>query len=249
MEASRSRNRALESLGKQAERRLAAARRLVAAREGTIAWLRERNGRLRAAVGRATELIASLREKNARLRAEVRDLTSVNAALASRVETLQAQLDKLRSTRSVLSKALYGSKSERQKKPGTGRKRGQQPRHRRARGAPSAPASGRRRNVATRRRMRAYVRVAASPMPPTASGAPLSSEIDVEAYENTIVRPRWRRTCECASSPRDVTPRLRWRGCSTTRPTGSASGCACSTNASSAAVPCIGSRPGWPIWG
>ena len=42
-------------------------------------------------------------------------------------------------------------------------------------GAPSAPASGRRRNVATRRRMRAYVRVAASPMPPTASGAPLSS--------------------------------------------------------------------------
>ena len=30
-------------------------------------------------------------------------------------------------------------------------------------------------------------------------------EIDVEAYENTIVRPRWRRSCECASSPRDVT--------------------------------------------
>ena len=147
VEASRSRNRALESLGKQAERRLAAARQ-------------------------ATELIASLREKNARLRAEVRDLTSVNAALASRVETLQAQLDKLRSTRSVLSKALYGSKSERQKKPGTGAPSSAAPP---GTGAPSAPASGRRRNVATRRRMRAYVRVAASPMPPTASGAPLSS--------------------------------------------------------------------------
>ena len=114
------------SLRKQFDRQLAAARRLVETREGTIAWLRERNGRMRAAVVRATELIASLREKNGRLRAEVRDLTAENAALAERVETLQAQLDRLRSTRSVLSKALYGSKSERQKRPGTGRKRGQQ---------------------------------------------------------------------------------------------------------------------------
>ena len=116
--------RVAESLRKQAERRLAAARRLVQAREGTIAWLRERNDRLRAAVVRATALIASLREKNARLRAEVRDLKEENAALASRAETLQAQIDRMRSTRSVLSKALYGSRSERQKKPATGRNRG-----------------------------------------------------------------------------------------------------------------------------
>ena len=118
--------RVAESLRKQFDRQLAAARRRVEAREGTIAWLRERNDRMRAAIVRATALIASLREKNAGLRAEVRDLTAENAALASQVETLQAQLDKLRSTRSVLSKALYGSRSERQKKPGTGRKRGQQ---------------------------------------------------------------------------------------------------------------------------
>ena len=204
VEASRSRNRALESLGKQAERRLAAARRLVAAREGTIAWLRERNGRLRAAVGRATELIASLREKNARLRAEVRDLTSVNAALASRVETLQAQLDKLRSTRSVLSKALYGSKSERQKKPGTGRKRGQQ-RGTAGHGRTQRPSL---REKKERRNPPKDARVCPRCGKPYAANGERCAtlfEIDVEAYENTIVRPRWRRTCECASSPRDVT--------------------------------------------
>ena len=116
--------RVTESLRKQFDRQLAAARRLVVTWEGTIAWLRERNDRLRAAVVRATGLIASLREKNARLRTEVRNLKGENAALASRVETLQAQLDSLRSTRSVLSKALYGSRSERQKKPGTGSRLG-----------------------------------------------------------------------------------------------------------------------------
>ena len=30
-------------------------------------------------------------------------------------------------------------------------------------------------------------------------------ESDVEAYEKTIVRPRYRRSCECVSSPREVT--------------------------------------------
>ena len=94
--------------------------------EGTIAWLRERNDRLRAAVVRATGLIASLWKKDAELRAGVRYLKGENAALASRVEKLELDLDKLLSTQSVLSKALYGSRSERQKKPGTGRKRGQQ---------------------------------------------------------------------------------------------------------------------------
>ena len=247
VKVSRRGNRAVESLRKQAEHRLAAARRLVEAREGTIAWLRERNDRLRAAVVRATGLIASLREKNGRLRAEVRDLTAENAALASRVETLQAQLDRLRSTRSVLSKALYGSRSEQQKKPGAGHK----PASSAAppdTGAPSAPGSGRRRKHAIRRRMRASARVAANPMPPTASGAPPSSR---SRSRPTRRRSSARATAGHATAPprRAKRPRRRWRGCSTTRPTGSASGCACSTSASSAAVPCIGSRPGWSIWG
>ena len=196
--------RVAESLRKQFDRRLAAARRLVEIREGTIAWLRERNGRMRAAIVRATELIASLREKNARLRAEVRDLTAENAALAERVETLQAQLDKLRSTRSVLSKALYGSRSERQKKPGTGRKRGQQ---RGAAGHGRTQRPGLRQKKEPRDPPKDARVCPRCGKPYAANGERCTTlvEIDVEAYENTIVRSRWRRSCECPSLPRDVT--------------------------------------------
>ncbi len=126
------------------------------------------------------------------------------SGLAERVETLQARLDKLRSTRSVLSKALYGSKSERQKMPGTGRKRGQQ---RGAAGHGRTQRPGLREKKETRdppedarvcpRCGKLYA----------ANGERCTTlfEIDVEACENTIVRSRWRRSCECASSPRDVT--------------------------------------------
>ena len=191
--------RVAESLRKQAERRLAAARRLVQAREGTIAWLRERNGRMRAAIVRATELIASLREKNARLRAEVRDLKGENAALAERVETLQAQLDRLRSTRSVLSKALYGSKSERQKRPGTGRERGQQ---RGAAGHGRTQRPGLRQKKESRDPPEDARVCPRCDKPYVANGERCTAlfEIDVEAWENIIVRPRYRRGCDCASS-------------------------------------------------
>ena len=196
--------RVAESLRKQFDRHLAAARRLVEAREGTIAWLRERNDRLRAAVVRATELIASLREKNAGLRAEVRDLKGENAALAARVEKLEGDLDKLRSTRSVLSKALYGSRSERQKKPGTGRKRGQQ-RGAAGHGRTRRPGLGKKKET---REPPEEARVCPRcGKPYVANGERCTTlfEIDVEAYENTVVRPRWRRTCDCASAPREVT--------------------------------------------
>ena len=192
------------SLRKQFNRRIAAAQRLVEAREGTIAWLRERNARLRAAVVRATELIASLREKNAGLRGGVRDLKCENAALVSRVETLQAQLDKLRSTRSVLSKALYGSRSERQKRPGTGRKRGQQ---RGAAGHGRTQRPGLRQKTEPRDPPEDARVCPRCGKPYAANGERCTTlfEIDVEAYENTIVRSRWRRGCDCPSSPREVT--------------------------------------------
>ena len=196
--------RVAESLRKQFDRQLAAARRLVETREGTISWLRERNDRLRAAVVRATELIASLRKKNAELRAEVRDLKCENAALASRAEKLELDLDKLRSTRSVLSKALYGSRSEQQKKPGTGRKRGQQ-RGAAGHGRTQRPGLGKKKE---RREPPKDARVCPRcGKPYVANGERCTTlvEIDVEAYENTIVRPRYRRGCECASAPREVT--------------------------------------------
>ena len=196
--------RVAESLRKQFDRRLAAAQRLVEAREGTIAWLRERNDRLRAAVVRATELIASLRKKNAELRAEVRDLKGENAALVSRVEKLELDLDKLRSTRSVLSKTLYGSRSERQKKPGTGRERGQQ---RGAAGHGRTQRPGLKKKKEPRDPPEDARVCPRCGKPYAANGERCTTlfEIDVEAYENTIVRSRWRRSCDCACAPREVT--------------------------------------------
>ena len=63
--------------------------------------------------------IKSLSRENARLRKGAK--TSRN-----RIETLEAQLARLRATGAVLSKALYGRKSEQQEKPRSRRPRGQQ---------------------------------------------------------------------------------------------------------------------------
>ena len=173
-------------------------------RDAMLAPLRKRIDQLRAATARAKDVIASLREKNARLRIEVRELESGKTALASRVETLEDQLAKLRSTRSVLSKALFGSRSEKQKKRGTGRKRGQQ------RGAPGHGRTQRPnlREKRERRNPPKDARVCSCcGKPYVANGEHSTSvfEIEVKAHKRTIVRPRWRQGCDCPSSPVEVT--------------------------------------------
>ena len=199
------------SLRRQLDRRRAAAGRMVEARERTIRWLRERVDRLLAATVRATDLIASLRENNARLRAEVRDLKDERAVLASRAEKLEAELEKLRATRSVLSKALFGSKSERQSKPRSGRKRGQQP-GAVGHGRMQRPELGER--TEKRNPPKDARACSCCGKPYVANGERVTTviEIEVKAHKRRIVRPRWRRSCDCASSPREVTaapePRL-----------------------------------------
>ena len=64
--------------------------------------------------------IKSLSRENARLRKTAK--TS-----RGRIETLEAQLARLRATGAVLSKALFGRKSEQQEKPRSEHPRGQQP--------------------------------------------------------------------------------------------------------------------------
>ena len=146
----------------------------------------------------------SLRMDNASLRAKVRKLEDAKAALASRVGALEVQLGKLRSTRAVLSKSMFGRKSEQQNTPGTGRKRGQQ------RGA---PGHGRTERPGLREKKeqshppndaRVCSRCA---QPYVANGERCTSLVEVKvcAYTRKIVRPRYRRSCECASSPREVT--------------------------------------------
>ena len=99
---------------------------LCAARKALSKKLSCMDGELRRALRRSRRqksAIRSLAVENARLRKAVK-------GSQRRIETLEAQLDKLRAAGSVLSKRLYGRRSEQQHKPRSQHKRGQQ------RGAP-----------------------------------------------------------------------------------------------------------------
>ena len=145
-----------------------------------------------------------LRKENARLRKRAK-------ASRSRIETLEAQLARLRATGAVLSKALFGRKSEQQEKSRSERPRGQQP---------GAAGHGRTQRPGLEERTEELnppedARVCfCCGKPYAAIGAEVSTlvEIDVKAHTRRIVRPRWRRSCGCASSPREVSappaPRL-----------------------------------------
>ena len=148
--------------------------------------------------------IKSLAGENARLRKTVR-------GTRRRIETLEAQLARLRASRATLSKRLYGRKSEQQKKPRSERKRGQQ------RGA---PGHGRTQRPGLDERPEELevpeeARVCGrcgQPYAPNGAEESTLVEIEVIVYKRVISRQRWRRTCDCASSPAEVTaspaPRL-----------------------------------------
>ena len=148
--------------------------------------------------------IKSLSRENARLRKAVK-------GSRNRVETLEAQLVKLRSTGAVLSRRLYGRKSERQAKPRSERKRGQQ------RGAPGhgriqrPGLEERPEDLASPEDACVCAQCGQSYVPNGAEESTLV-EIEVKAHKRVIRRPRLRRGCECASSPMEVSappvPRL-----------------------------------------
>ena len=124
--------------------------------------------------------------------------------MAACTEALEAEVADLRSSRAVLSKSLYGKKSERQQPPRSKRRRGQQP---------GAPGHGRTPWPGLEERTEVL-------QPPEAArvcggcGAPYAVngeqtttlvEIEVKAHKRRIVRPRWRRRCDCGDAPREVT--------------------------------------------
>ena len=172
---------------------------------------------LRAEVSRLHKLLREAGVESGRrstmmsLRMEVARLRRAAEASQSRVETLEAQLAKLRASRAVLSKALFGRKSEKRETPRSGRRRGQR------RGA---PGHGRTRRPGLEERTEEHnppadARVCARcGCAYAAVGAEVSAlvEIEVRAHKRVVRRPRWRRTCDCASSPAEVSappaPRL-----------------------------------------
>ena len=148
--------------------------------------------------------IKSLSRENARLRKGAK--TSRN-----RIETLEAQLERLRATRAVLSKALYGRKSEQQDKPRSERKRGQQ-RGARGHGRTQRPRLAERTEEHNPPPDACVCGRCGQPYAPNGAEESTLIEIEVQAHKRVIRRPRWRRTCECASSPMEVSappvPRL-----------------------------------------
>ena len=148
--------------------------------------------------------IKSLSRENARLRRAVK-------GSRRRIGMLEAQLDKLRATGSVLSKKLYGRKSEQQDKPRSERKRGQQP---------GAPGHGRTQRPELEERPEelnpppdaCVCAQCGQPYAPNGAEDSTLVEIEVKAHKRVISRPRWRRACDCASSPLEVSappvPRL-----------------------------------------
>ena len=148
--------------------------------------------------------IKSLAGKNARLR-------RIAQRARNRVEALEADIARLRSSGAVLSRRLYGRKSEQQKKPGTGRKRGQQS---------GAPGHGRTQRPGLDERpekleVPEQARVCGccgQPYAPNGAEESTLVEIEVKVHKRVISRERLRRTCACASSPVEVTappaPRL-----------------------------------------
>jgi len=162
--------------------------------------LTRENARLGKALERTRERkdeLASLRRANARQGKKMEALRARNAEL-------QARIARLQSTRSALSQALFGSKSEQQKTKGTGRKRGQQ------RGAPGhgrTPRPGLGEKQERHDPPKDARTCSCCGKPYVANGERSTSliEVEVKAHIRRIVRPRWRRGCDCASSPLEVT--------------------------------------------
>ena len=173
-------------------------------------------GRARSPLAAGAELRKALR-RSRRQRATIRVLKRGKARLGKRVrasrrriERLEGQLAKLRASRAVLAKGQSGG-CEKQERPRSQRRRGQQP---------GAPGHGRTQRPGLEERTEQHnppsdarvCRGCGSPY--TANGAEESAlvEIEVRAYRRVIRRPRWRRTCGCASSPVEVSappvPRL-----------------------------------------
>ena len=189
----------------------AALRRSVAAQD----VLRERvrcapaalDAALRKALGRSRRqksALSAVTKENARLHRSMQ-------RLQRRIGTQESVIAKLRATRAVLSKTLHGRRSERRERPGSGRSRGQ------VRGAPGhgrTPRPGLEERVEERNPPEEARTCGGCGKPYAAVGAERSAlvEIEVKAHRQVIRRGRWRRACDCASSPAEVSappvPRL-----------------------------------------
>ncbi len=153
---------------------------------------------------RKRSTIVSLRMENGSLKDENGNLKDENIELKDENAEMKKQVKNLLSNRKVLSNSLYGRRSEKQKRPPSGRRRGQQP---------GAPGHG--------RTARPDIEVVEESWHPSDDELTCSScgkryvangkrssemyEIKVKAHKRKINKSRHRRACDCESSPLYVT--------------------------------------------
>jgi len=185
------------------EQRHAALVRKVADRDGEIARLEKRNGKLLDGMARATELVRSLRGKNTALVAGMRELEAENRGLVARSEKLGSENARIRSNRAVLTRHRFGTRSERRGRPGSGRRRGQQ---RGKAGHGRTPRPNLEERIEEHRPPQEDCLCGRCGKPYAVNGFRETAlvEMEVEVYLRVVRRPRLRRTCECESSPLEV---------------------------------------------
>ena len=206
--------------------------------------LRGADAELRRALRRSRRqkaTIRSLSRENARLRKRAK-------ASRNRIETLEVQLARLRTTGAVLSRALFGRKSEKQETPRSGRPRGQQ------RGA---PGHGRTQRPGLEERTEEL-------KPPEEARVCSCCGKAYVAKRCRRIHPRRDRGqgLQTRHPAPPVAPGLRLRvvadrsvgapgaaGCSPERSTGPASGRASCSNTAPASAPCTGLPRGCPARG
>jgi len=170
-----------------------------------IAGLRRRVGNLQMALRQSTVKKGLEAELDGRplvsaLFGRLRDRDKTIETLRARNASLEARIAQLLSSRAVLSKAAFGSRSEKQETPRSERKRGQQ------RGAPGHGRTPRPKLEEKEERREPPLDAlicSCCGKPYVANGERSSSviEIAVKAHIRKIVRPRYRRGCDCPSSP------------------------------------------------
>ena len=167
--------------------------------ESELAGLREVRKTLSKSLSVADADLRRALRRSRRQKATIKSLSRENARLRkgaktsrNRIETLEVQLERLRATGAVLSRALYGRKSEQQDKPGSEHKRGQQ------RGAPGhgrtqRPGLDERTEEHNPRPDACVCGRCGQPYAPNGAEESTLVEIEVKAYKRVIRRPRWRR--------------------------------------------------------
>ena len=138
------------------------------------------------------------------LRRRISRLKDKVAAQEEEIKELRAEREKLRSARATHAKARFGKTSEKQKKTGTAAgKRGQRK---------GKPGHGRTKRPALELQAESHDpppqdrSCSCCGLPYVKNGSHVSGiiEIHVKAHTRLIHRNRWRRGCECPSSPQEV---------------------------------------------